>query len=185
MKKIIIALLLLGWSTSSLSAEVNGKNEFIRRPYHFNIGYSVNKYVLTTLEDESDDFVATDFAHGGQLAFDWQGKGRLGFQIPVSYYFHPAMNASELDFGGNLMIHINKRDKAFDPYFNVGLKWVSGHAQGMEREWDIWPIPFLTAGFGIRRFFTPNIGVFGEVAGSTMFALAWQFEGRVGVSIGF
>ncbi|MBI2338849.1 MAG: hypothetical protein HYU99_00575 [Deltaproteobacteria bacterium] len=30
----------------------------------------------------------------------------------------------EFDFGANLVIHLTKRDKAPDPYFMVGLKWM-------------------------------------------------------------
>lgn len=93
----------------------------------------------------------------------------------------------EFDFGANLVIHLTKRDKAPDPYFAVGLKWAGAFTSSQQEETlgGVMPIPFLNTGFGLRYMVTPNVGIFGEAAVSNLLLLAWQFEGRVGVSFGF
>lgn len=179
---VVLTLCLCIFLGNPLSVQANAADtsDWKRHSSNISLGYDINRFFVAG-EDNFQSIDGFSFGHGGHIAYDWQGKSLVGFMIPFSYNYNPDGHFHEYDIGGNLMVHFTKRDKAFDPYFGVGIK-LMGAGSG---DVTFPPIfPFLNARLGLRYFVTPRIGLFAEAGVSTAFVIS-EFEGRVGVSIGF
>lgn len=120
--------------------------------------------------------------HGGSVSFDWRGKGHWGVQVPVG--FHMNRQAKVADVGVNAIVHLRDRDKNVDPYFVLGGRVFIG--KGGRGRTQALPAP--NVGFGIRGYFSKNVGLFAEAVANPIIIppiVVIGIEGRAGISIRF
>lgn len=150
--------------------------------FAINVGYSPLFFFASLPTEDGAVGGAVGPIHGGSLSFDWRGRGHWGVQVPVG--FHMNRQAKVADVGVNAIVHLRDREKSVDPYFLLGGRVFIGKGSGSRTQ----ALPAPNVGFGIRGYFSKNVGIFAEAAANPLIVppvVIVGVEGRAGISIRF
>lgn len=192
MKKILIlaTVFLITGTAFSVSAE---EDEKPKGSSTLQVGYSPMFLAGAArhMDGSGSSTVSSGLVHGGSLSFDWRGKGYWGVYVPLSVNVVLSGSGSSrgnvnafIGIGANAIVHTRERDKTIDPYMLLGGRIFIAPNTGSG---GFLPVPSL--GFGVRGYFTKNIGLYAEAVANPIL-LPGIFggaiiEGKAGLSVRF